>query len=166
MGNNVQASVAPDVRAIPLAMQKNFQTHCSGGDSIHVVPCMPVPYMPLPSTTQATAQYRACHCRVPCKPLLVPCIPLPSAVQASAQYRVCHCPVPCTPLPSTVHATAQYRARHCPVPCTPLPRGRMHQTICGTLANSCCRNWTYGTSAQIMQCTELSPLRFAILKVP
>ena len=44
--------------------------------------------------------------------------------------------------------------------------GRMHKTICGTLANSCCRNWTYGTLAQIMQCTELSPLRFAILKVP
>ena len=45
-------------------------------------------------------------------------------------------------------------------------RGRMHKTICGTLANSCCRNWTYGTLAQIMQCTEQSPLRFAILKVP
>ena len=42
-------------------------------------------------------------------------------------------------------------------------RGRMHETICGTLANSCCRNWTYGTLAQIMQCTEQSPLRFAIL---
>ena len=45
-------------------------------------------------------------------------------------------------------------------------RRRMHKTICGTLANSCCRNFTYGTLAQIMQCTELSPLRFAILKVP
>ena len=44
--------------------------------------------------------------------------------------------------------------------------GWMHKTICGTLANSCCRNWTYGTLAQIMQCTEQSPLRFAILKVP
>ena len=44
--------------------------------------------------------------------------------------------------------------------------GRMHKTICGTIANSCCSNWTYGTLAQIMQCTELSPLRFAILKVP
>ena len=43
--------------------------------------------------------------------------------------------------------------------------GRMHKTICGTLATSCCRNWTYGSLAQIMQCTELSPLRFAILKV-
>ena len=46
------------------------------------------------------------------------------------------------------------------------PWGWMHKTICGTLANSCCRNWTYGTLAQIMQCTEQSPLRFAILKVP
>ena len=45
-------------------------------------------------------------------------------------------------------------------------RGRIHKTICGALANSCCRNWTYGTLAQIMQCTELSPLSFAILKVP
>ena len=45
-------------------------------------------------------------------------------------------------------------------------RGRMHKTICGTLANSCCRNWNYGALAQIMQCTEQSPLRFAILKVP
>ena len=40
---------------------------------------------------------------------------------------------------------------------------QMHKTICGTLANSCCRNLTYGTLAQIMKCTELSPLRFAIL---
>ena len=40
------------------------------------------------------------------------------------------------------------------------------QNYCGTLANSCCRDWTYGTLAQIMQCTELSPLRFVLLKVP
>ena len=45
-------------------------------------------------------------------------------------------------------------------------QGPDYQNYLWHLSEQLCRNWTYGTLAQIMQCTELSPLRFAIFKMP